>query len=329
MNISDIVNITDGVLVGTPKVQAIESASVYPSKIEHGDLFFSSIQEEIDNAIENGAYGIVYDDESITKKDDEIAWIKVSDIKLAAMKLVRYVLLKKEADFYLLNAHELSFLKMLAVDKRNITIISSDWKKAFEQIVNSSDHLFVGDDAELLTTIKPDVVKLEEKKEIQLISETMFRCSLKIDGYVYQNYEIAPFHIKHLSKVLHFLDEQHIRYDIEKLKYTKHFLPVFIDNQLQVLASGKSDKVVIFADNLDDIYSAKEYIKYRIRWIKSIVLTPRKTKLDLDENPIWFDNIDDVHNNLKKLIYNYAFVYTLDKSILPQLQQKYNLFNID
>ncbi len=328
MNISDIVNITEGVLVGTPKVQAIESASVYPSKIDLGDLFFSSIQEEIDNAIENGAYAIVYDDESITKKDDEIAWIKVSDIKLAAMKLVRYVLLKKEADFYLLNPHELSFLKMLTVDKRNITIISNDWKKAFEQIVNSSDHLFVGDDAELLTTIKPDVLTLEHKKEVQLITETIFRCSLKIDGYVYQNYEIAPFHIKHLSKVLYFLDEHHLRYEIEKLRYTKHFLPVFIDNQLQVLISGKSDKVVIFVDNLKDINAAREYIKYRIRWIKSIVLTPPKTKLDLEENPIWFSSIEEVHNSLKKLTYNYAFVYTLDKSILPELQQKYNLFNL-
>ncbi|MGW8169448.1 MAG: hypothetical protein ACWGHH_05535 [Sulfurovaceae bacterium] len=328
MNISDIVNITDGVLVGTPKVQAIESASVYPSKIEHGDLFFSSSQDEINSAIGNGAYAIVYDNEEIIKNDNEIAWIKVSDIRLAAMKLVRYVLLKKEADFYLLDQHELSFLKMLASDKRNVTIISSDWKKAFEQIVNSSDRLFVGDDIELLTTIKPDVLKLEEKKEIQLISETMFRCSLKIDGYVYQNYEIAPFHITYLSKVLYFLDNHNIRYEIEKLKYTKHFLPVFIDNQLQTLPSGKSDKVVIFADNLKDIYSAKEYIKYRIRWIRSIVMTPKKTKLDLDENPIWFDDIDDVHTNLKKLTYNYAFVYSLDKSILPGLQQKYNLFNM-
>ncbi len=328
MNISDIVNITEGVLVGIPKVQAINSASVYPSKIEHGDLFFSSSQDEIDSAINNGAYAIVYDNEEIVNNDNEIAWIKVSDIRLAAMKLVRYVLLKKEADFYLLDPHELSFLKMLAADKRNVTIISSDWKKAFEQIVNSSDRLFVGDDVELLTTIKPDVLKLEHKKEIQLISETMFRCSLKIDGYVYQNYEIAPFHITYLSKVLYFLDNHNIRYEIEKLKYTKHFLPVFIDNQLQTLPSGKSDKVVIFADNLKDIYSAKEYIKYRIRWIRSIVMTPKKTKLDLDENPIWFDDIDDVHTNLKKLIYNYAFVYSLDKSILPGLQQKYNLFNM-
>ena len=63
MKIEDILNLTEGKLSNTPKVQAIESATVFQSKVEHGDLFFSSDQEEIDKAIENGAYAIVYDDE--------------------------------------------------------------------------------------------------------------------------------------------------------------------------------------------------------------------------------------------------------------------------
>ena len=78
MKIEDILNLTEGVLTNTPKVQAIESATVFYSKVEHGDLFFSSNQEEIDQAIQNGAYAIVYDDENIIQKDDEIAWININ-----------------------------------------------------------------------------------------------------------------------------------------------------------------------------------------------------------------------------------------------------------
>ena len=77
MKIEDILNLTEGVLTNTPKVQAIESATVYPSKVDHGDLFFSSSQEDIDKAVENGAYAIVYDIDTLVKTDDEIAWIKV------------------------------------------------------------------------------------------------------------------------------------------------------------------------------------------------------------------------------------------------------------
>lgn len=327
MNISDVVNITNGELIGSPKIQSINSATVYPSKVELGDLFFSSIQEDIDSALSNGAYAIIYDDDNIVKNDSEIAWIKVSDVKLASMKLVRYVLLKKEIDIYLLNIHELSFLKMLTVDKRSITILSDDWKKTFEQIVNSNDLLFVGDDEELLTTIKPNIPRLSTEKDYQLISDTLFKCSFKIDGYVYQNYDIVPFHMVHLAKVLHFLDSRHIRFDLEKIRYTKHFVPVFIDNQLRIQSSSKSEKVVIFVDNLKDIHEASEYIFYRLKWIRSIVLTPKKTKVDLEKNPVWFDDIHDVHQKLKTLTYNYAFVYNLDKSILPSLQQEYDLFN--
>ena len=100
MKIEDILNLTEGTLSNTPKVQAIESATVYYSKVEHGDLFFSSNQEEIDQAIANGAYAIVYDDDSIVRKDEEIAWIEVSDIQLAAFKLIRYVIIKKRVKVF-------------------------------------------------------------------------------------------------------------------------------------------------------------------------------------------------------------------------------------
>ena len=109
MKIEDILNLTEGTLSNTPKVQAIESATVYVSKVDQGDLFFSSNQEEIDQAIQNGAYAIVYDDENITCNDEEIAWIKVTSIQLAAFKLIRYVTIKKEAQFFHIAAHELTF----------------------------------------------------------------------------------------------------------------------------------------------------------------------------------------------------------------------------
>ncbi len=326
MNISDIINITEGQLVNSPKIQSIEAASVYASKIDHGDLFFSSLQEDIDTAISNGAYAIVYDNDEIIQNDTEIAWIKVSDIALAAMKLVRFVLLKKEADFYLLTAHELSFVKMLISDRRNISIIPSDWKKAFEMMVNSPSRLFIGDDDELLRMIKPDVKRLKKEVEWQIVNETLFRSTFKMNGYVYQDYELAPFHMEAFSRALALFETHDIKYEIEKLRYTKHFLPVFIDNNLQTVPAGKSDKVVVFIDNMEDVAKSREYMKYKMKWLKSIVLTPPKTKIEGYDNPIWFNDANDVHNTLKNRHYNYAFILNSDKSILPKLQENFSLF---
>ncbi len=326
MKIEDIVNLTEGTLTNTPKVQAIEAATAYHSKVEHGDLFFSSNQEEIDQAIANGAYAIVYDNSDIVRKDDEIAWIKVSNLQLAAFKLVRYVILKKEAKFFLLSEHELTFLKMILVHKSNISFISNDWRRAFEQILNSEASLFVGADKELMELIKPDVPKLNKEVEGYLVFDTLFRSTFKVGGFVYQEKELIPFHLEYLLRVIDFCEVNDLAYSIDRLKYTKHFTPVFIDGKLKSTQASKSDRVAIFTDNISDITKAREYVKRSNMWVKSIVCTPPKTTVPGIDHPHWFKTEDEVREILKNIHFNYAFIYNADKSILNTIKEEYSLF---
>jgi ferrochelatase len=326
MKIEDILNLTEGILINVPKIQAIEAATVYPSKVEHGDLFFSSTQEDIDKAIENGAYAIVYDNENIIRKDEEIAWIKVSDIQLAAFKLIRYVIIKKEAKFYLLSEHELTFLKMILLHKGNISIIANDWRKAFEQILNSDNGLFVGANKELMELIKPDIKKLDREVEGYPISDTLFKSTFKVDGFVYQEKELIPFHLEYLLRVVHFCKTHDLPFSVDRIKYTKHFTPVFIDSKLQSTKASKSDKVAIFTDNISDITKAREYVMRSNMWVKSIVLTPPKTKVPGIDHPHWFENEEEVREILKSMHFNYAFIYNADRSILNTIKEEYSLF---
>lgn len=326
MTIDALINLTDGTLQNEPTINAIEGASVFYSKIEHGDLFISSDKDEIDSALNNGAYAIIYDDESISIKDPEIAWIKVHSIQDAAFKLLRYVILEKEADFFLLSEHESTFLKMILLQKSNISFISSQWRKAFEQILNSPQKLFVGTNEILMKHIKPDIKKLTKEAQGYLVNDTLFRSTFKIGNYVYQDRELVPFHLDYLLRVVELCDSQDLPYSIDRVKYTKHFVPVFIDGDLNRASSAKSDRVVIFADNLKDINQAREYIKYNGTWVKSIVLTPPKVKVENITRPIWFETEEDVRETLKNVHFNYAFVYTLDRSILNQIKEEYTLF---
>lgn len=326
MKIEDILNLTEGKLTNTPKVQAIEAATVFYSKVDHGDLFFSSNQEEIDKAIENGAYAIVYDDENIIKKDDEIAWIKVSDIQLAAFKLIRYVVIRKEAKFYLLSEHELTFLKMVIQHKGNVSFIPNDWRKAFEQILNSDGTLFVGTDKELMQLIKPDVEKINREVDGYLVSDTLFKSTFKVDGFVYQEKELIPFHLEYLLRAVDFCNLHDLPYTMDRIKYTKHFLPVFIDSKLRSTQASKSDKVVIFTDNLADITKAREYVMRSNMWVKSVVMTPPKTKVPGIDHPHWFNTEEEVRELLKTIHFNYAFIYNADKSILNTIKEEYSLF---
>lgn len=326
MKIEDILNLTEGVLMNTPQVHAIESATVFQSKVEHGDLFFSSNQEEIDQAIANGAYAIVYADENIIKKDDEIAWIKVSDIQLAAFKLIRYVIIKKESIFYLLSGHEETFLKLILKHKTNLSFIANDWRKAFEQILNTDSQVFVGTDKPLMQLIKPDVPMLNKDVDGYLVSDTLFKSTYKVDGFLYQEKELIPFHLEYLLRAVDFCNIHDMPYTMDRIKYTKHFTPIFIDGKLRSTQASKSDKVAIFTDNTADIGKAREYVMRSNMWVKSIVFTPPKTKVPGIDHPHWFETEDELKEMLKSMHFNYAFIYNTNKSILNTIKEEYSLF---
>ncbi len=326
MTIEDLLNLTAGTLITEPTVSAINSVTVFPSKVEEGDLFISNDKEEIATALENGAYGIIYADADIKTTDNEVAWIQVNDIQKAAFKLIRYVLISREASFYLFTEHELSFMKMVVTQKSNVDILPDDWRKMFEKILNSDAKMFIGTDIELMKMIKPDVAILNKEASCEIITDTLFKTTFKINNYIYQEKDITPFHVDILQRVIDFCDLHHFPYDLDRVKYTKHFVPVFIDGFLNVMVPSKSDKVAIFTDNLGDIYKAREYVRYNGAWVKTIVLTPPKTKVDGVDRPSWYVNVDEARDILKNAYYNYAFVYALDRTMLPKIKEEYSLF---
>jgi len=315
MKIEDILNLTEGTLQTSPEINAIESATTFPSKVEHGDLLFSNSASDIATAISNGAYAIVYDDDSLEITDTELAWIKVISLKESAFRLLRYVLLSKEADFHLLDKHEMSFLKIILTHKNNITFLHSEWNKAFEQILNGTGNLFVSEDEELVRLVKPELGKLTKEANGYVIGGTLFRTTFRIGEYVYQETKLIPFHMDYLLRVVAFSDFYELPYSIDKLQYTKHFMPVFIDNNLETASQRDSDKVLIFTDDIQNIVKARDYVRYQSTWVKSIVLTPPKTKVDNVDRPYWFTNTPEAREILKSIHYNYAFVYSLDREV--------------
>ena len=327
MKIEDLLNLTAGEMLSEPTVTAINSVTVYPSKVEQGDLFISNDVEDITKAIENGAYAIIFSNSEVKISDSEIAWIQVPEIQKAAFKLIRYVLISREASFYLFTEHELSFMKMIVTQKSNIEILPNDWRKMFEKILNSDAKMFIGTDEPLMKMIKPDVSILNKEASCEIITDTLFKTTFKINNYIYQEKDITPFHVDILQRVIEFCDLHHLPYNLDRVKYTKHFVPVFIDGFLNVMTPSKSDKVAIFTDNLQDIHKAREYVRYNGAWVKTIVLTPPKTKVDGVDRPDWYNNIDEARNILKNAYFNYAFVYALDKAMLPKIKEDYSLFD--
>ncbi len=319
MKIEDILNLTEGTLRNTPEVHAIESATAFPSKVGQGDLFFAAHNEDIPTAVANGAYAIVYEGD-VEIIDHEIAWIQVSSTKESAFRLLRYVLLSKEANFYLLDKHEMSLFKMILTHKGNVTFLSDTWNKTFEQILNGEGHLFVSTDTELMRLIKPESIKLTKEAEGYAVSDTLFKSTFRIGKYIYQDIKLVPFHLEYLLRVIYLCDLYDLPYAIDRIQYTKHFMPLYIDNNLHTVTQGASDKVLIFTDDLSNVVKARDYVRYQTTWVKSVVLTPPKTKVDNVERPYWFETVEEAREILTVVHYNYAFIYSLDKAVFKSFE---------
>lgn len=327
MQIETLVQTIEGQINETSKIEEIYSATVYVSNVGEGSLFISSVPSEIEEAIGRGAQAIIYDDATLGISDSDLAWIKVDDIEEAAFRLTQYVVVDSEADFYYLNRHELSFLRMILLRKSDIDFIPDDWKKAFEMVLNSKKKIFISSNLELMKKLRPKAKRLVKEVDGYIISDTLFRSTFKVEKYVYQYKEMVPFHLEHLLKVVAFCQQHHFEYAIEKIKYIKQFIPIFIDGEPGINEQSKNDRTVIVCDNLEDIIEARLYVNAPSAWIvKSIVLTPPKTKVEGVKRPSYYYNNEDILEILKGANFNYAFIYAEDRSIIEMIKKEYNIF---
>ncbi len=329
MTIENLLNIIDGESINEAKVKKVESATIYPSKVELGDLFFAYEKEGIAKAIENGAYAVVTEGENPEITDKEIAYIHVDSIKEATIKFLRYILLQKRSQIFYFKDIEYSLLKQISNRKSTLfTMLPDNWQKSFETVLNSDYQIFITNSKEDAQKLSPQFQELSTKADGYLVNDTLLKSTFKIDKYIYQNMELTPLFFNDLLRVVQFCKEHEIEYDIHRVRYTKEFLPYYIEDDLTQVSRGSSEKVLIFTTDTKIIDRSIEYLRRQSRWIKSIALTPPKIKLENINRPIWYENVDYAKEILKKEFYHYAFCYNLQpKDILKKESDKeYRLF---
>jgi len=327
MTIENLINIIDGTLINKPKIKKIESATIYPSKVESGDLFFAYDNSEIEKAVENGAYTIVYS-RDIEIKDPEIAYIKVDSVSSATIKFLRYIILQKRCKIYLFEDIEISFLKQIAYRHSSVyTILTNNWQKSFEAILNSNYEIYITDSKELAESISPNYQTQDELAYGYVVSDSLLKSTFKIDKYIYQNILMAPFFIDNIRRVVNFCQNNSIDYNINRLKYTKEFKPYYIEGNLNPVNFGTSQKVLIFINSLKIIKKAINYLRDDGKWIKTILLTPPKTKIETISRTNWYKNNQEAKDIIKNNFFHYAFCYKLNpEDILNRENNDIGLF---
>ena len=94
MRLENVLALTNATVINDPFVKQFINIVLDVNRVKRGDLFIAFNELEIDAAIFNGAYGVLFD-KPTQISDSEIAWIKVKNLEDALQRLVRFRLIEK------------------------------------------------------------------------------------------------------------------------------------------------------------------------------------------------------------------------------------------
>ena len=300
----------DGELQNEPSIASFSNIVFEPKKVSIGDLFIGK-KADILEALQNGAYGIV--STSFKISDSEVAWIKVKDIEVAKLKLLRYLVLKTSKNYLCLDSVELDIFKKIS-ENRDIIYIGEDIEEAIKLLFKSDGvETIIFSDRTLFDKLDLEDFSIEIINSIKIVKNTLFLTSFTYKGTHYKDIKLPSIFVEELERVLNMFDFLNIKYSITKLHFISHFKPLFLDNYFKIQPFGSGTKVVIIESDKNLLIKEIEYIKKSAQWAKIALLLPKELegKIKTDIDVVSFNSFVDLK---KKNIFYYNFAIMLDSN---------------
>ncbi len=320
MRLENILALSKGSRVGEPVVSIFERVVFDPWTVKRGSFFIAYHPEEIPEALQNGAYGVMFD-KPTQISDSEIAWIKVDDIDIALKKLLRFYLLEKELQVYACDPITLHLATMISTPSHFCTIEGSMrdiwerlWPLEKKSIVLFSPTLT---DAEIF--IEHSQLIRAQEKTITIIEQTLFETSFIHNDTFYERQMLSPFFIPYLEHLLFFYTFLRIPFQIKGFSKMGHFIPVFTNSRLESKEFGSSDRVVIFEPLLELIDEQIDFLDSQATWAKIIYLLPDSMRSALTigvENIFFYRYPEEILVILQSKEFHFALVAGAEKTIL-------------
>ncbi len=319
MRLVNVLALTNAKLINDPFVSNFTNIVFDAKAVKRGDLFIAFDEETIEDAILNGAYGVIFD-KPTQISDNEIAWIKVSNIEEALTKLLRFKLIQKEITVYSCDEVTLRLAQQITIESKFI-ILDGDLKSIAESLWNIDENSIVlfcptFSDETIFTDINP--LTQSDVKYIRIVEKTLFETSFVYADKYYERFFIVPLFIENLNNLITLFKNLKLEFRIKKFSQLNYFQAVFINKKFDIKDFGATDKVLIFEKNMDLITQEIEYLHKNTTWAKTIYILPSsyKKKQEEDSNVYIYKTQKEIIKILKKHSFHFALIAGKDKSIL-------------
>jgi len=319
MRLENLLALTQGTLQNQPFVTRFEGISFTAKKVKRGNLFIAFNAAEIDEAILNGAYAIIFD-RPTQIADNEIAWIKVDDVDDALMRLLRFHLIEKELDVYETDLITIKLARQIMTDS-TLLVLGKSIKEDFLRLWDADPKTKVLYCPKLIdrdTFVSSKPLPASYKDEITIVEQTLFETSFIFDDLFYERQLLSPFFISYLERLLNFYKIHCIAYRLRTFVPIDNFEAVFTNKELKVKEFGASDRVLIFEPDFELIPSQISFLRRQASWAKIIYVLPRAkaTPFANIEGIFTYESQHDIIQLLKSTPFHFALVAEQDKSLL-------------
>ncbi|MEA3331038.1 MAG: hypothetical protein U9Q29_05025 [Campylobacterota bacterium] len=321
MRLENVLALTHAKLINEPCVNSFETIVFDAHRVKRGDLFIAYDESTIEEAVQNGAYGVVF--EELTEiRDSEIAWIKVNSINDALKRLLRFKMIEKEVVAFECNEIILK-LALQVITPSNCLVLNSSIKNIFNilwHVENRSTIFFCPTliDKNIFTNIR----KFPQTaiQPIEIMEQTLFETSFIYDNKFYERQLISPFFIPYLEELLHLYKSLKIDFKLRKFRPIDHFEAVFTNKNFEIKEFGTSDKVLIFEKNSDLIKKEISFLQKNANWANTIFILPslHANEYKDSKNIYIYKNEKEIINILKSNNFHFALIVGVDKSVLDK-----------
>ncbi len=294
MQISSIVDIVGGKLLTKPSISFITQIHTNPSKVNDGDLFIAKSQEDIDEALSNGAFAVIFDFEC-WMNDTEIAWIKVQDCSKALVNLTRFILSDKTLNSFYCDDISYEFLNIFLTAGQNYRLLSGDIFYDFKYIISyEEDKILFSNNKSYLNDILPLTKEFKIQNHIveNLTIHSLFQTSFSYNKRLFYKLKLSKLYLNQFLEVYKFLNEE---VDLNRLKDFQYFTPLFINKHLAIEEFGKSNKFIIANNNSTLMDNQIKFLKTHYDYAKIAIIKKYK-------------NNDELYKKIESLEFNALYI---------------------
>jgi len=325
MRLENLLALTYGKLINEPFVNKFENIVFDAKVVKRGDLFVAFDESTIDDAILNGAYGVLFD-KPTQISDSEIAWIKVVNIETALQKLLRFKLIEKNMKVYSVDNIILQLASQIIISSSFI-VLKEDIKAVYQKLWDApSDTTLLFSPYTTDGTIFTDIqtIPKRSKNTIEIKEKTLFETSFIYNTIFYERQFISPFFISYLDDLFYLFKNEKIDFRLRKFSQLENFEAIFVNQRLEEKEFGSTDKVLIFEKRVEIVEEEIKFLTQNAPWAEAIFIINNQCNIEYlkYKNIYRYKNEREISKILQREFFHFALIVGVSKESVVKEEVK-------